>query len=215
VRVHDLTLPIQDGMSVWPGDPPVRVRRVASLEAGDEASVSEVTLGSHTGTHVDAPAHLLRGGAPVDALELEHLIGVAVVAHVPGLEHITAATLEALRLPEGCRRLLFRTHNSDVNLLGPDFHPDYVALRADAGEWLARRDLLLVGIDAPSVDPYEQEAGPVHHLLLERGVILVEGLNMRGIAPGVYHFCCLPLNLVGADGAPARAVLIDRCADLP
>ena len=120
--------------------PPVRMRRVTSLEAGDEASVSEITLGSHTGTHVDAPAHLLRGGAAVDALDLERLIGVAVVVHVPGARHITAATLEALRLPEECRRLLFRTHNSDAGLLGGKFHPDYVALQADAGFSLHGRD---------------------------------------------------------------------------
>ena len=211
MRIYDLTLPIHEGLSIWPGDPPVRVHRVASLEAGEAASVSEVSLGSHTGTHVDAPAHLLRDGTPVDALELEHLIGPAVVIHVPGTEHITAATLAGLQLAEGCRRILFRTHNSDAGLLaGPDFRPDYVALQADAGEWLAQRNPLLVGIDAPSVDPYEQEAGPVHHLLLERGIVVVEGLDLRGITPGEYHFCCLPLKLVNADGAPARAVLIDR-----
>jgi arylformamidase len=208
LRIYDLSLPLQTGMVTWPGDPPLSLVRALALDAGDGVNVSRLSLGTHTGTHVDAPAHLLRGGASVEALVLEHLIGPARVVYVPGAQDITVAALEALAIPRDCRRLLLKTHNSDVRLLTQaTFRQDYVALSAKAARWLVERAICLVGIDALSVDPYAEEALPAHRTLLAHGVIIVEGLDLSAVPEGAYELCCLPLRIPDADGAPARVIL--------
>ena len=207
-RIHDLTLPLRPGMPVWPGDPCVGLVPVLSIEAHG-VSVSRLSLGTHSGTHVDAPAHLLADGATVERLALSVLLGPATVVHLPSRRHVSAADLADLDLPPGCQRLLLKTSNSDRGLLqGQRFASDYVALQPDAAEWLVRRGLLLVGIDALSVDPHAAEAGPAHWTLLSADIVIVEGLNLSGVPVGDYEFVCLPLPIAGGDGAPARAVLI-------
>jgi arylformamidase len=213
LRIHDVSLGISEGIVSWPGDPSVTIERVSSLEAGDSANVSRLTLGTHTGTHVDAPAHLFPGTRTLDSLPLEALVGQARVAHLVGATDITAADLEALDLPQDCRRLLLRTQNSDTGLARePVLRRDYVALTPDAARWLVQRHLLLVGLDVLSVDAYAEGAGPVHRALLRAGIIIVEGLELSQVAPGDYELVCLPLKVVGGDGAPARAILIDHTA---
>ncbi len=207
--IYDISLPIATGMLNWPGDPEVLVERVLSLDAGDGANVHRLSLGTHTGTHIDAPSHLLPKGPAMDGLELSALIGRAYVAHLPRAECIGPAELESLRLPEGCKRLLFRTSNSDRGLLlKSKLDETYVAFSAEAGSWLVDRGVHLVGIDALSVDIYSQASGPVHTTLLAAGVVILEGLVLGGVAAGIYDLVCLPLHLLGVDGAPARAILI-------
>ncbi|MHB1293482.1 MAG: cyclase family protein [Anaerolineae bacterium] len=208
--VYDVSLPIQPGMAVWPGDPEVALAKTSDLEAGDGSTISRLVLGTHTGTHVDAPAHLLQGGAGVEALPLPALIGPAIVAACSARTAVTVADLEALHLPPTCARLLLKTRNSVEGLLhGTAIPTDYCALAPEAGAWLAARDLALVGVDAPSVDAADLGAGPVHAALLRAGIVVVEGLDLQAVPPGRYTLCCLPLRLVGADGAPARAILLD------
>ncbi len=211
MRIYDVTLPISAGMPVWPGDPVPLVEPVSSIGAGDAASVSSLRLGSHTGTHVDAPSHVLSGAMPVDRLPLEVLIGDVWVCHVPSaIRRIGATTLSAAGIPSGTRRLLLRTANSELWDRAPiGFVTDFVALEPDGAQWIADRGIELAGIDYLSIDPLEAEDLPVHHLLLARGIVVVEGLDLRAVPEGPYWLACLPLRVAGADGAPARVVLVE------
>jgi arylformamidase len=209
--IYDVTLPIRSGMADWPGDPQVQIERVYSVAAGDAASVSRLSMGSHCGTHVDAPRHLFPDAPGVDALALDALVGPAYVAHVPSRDLITAADLSALPLPQGCSRLLLRTSNSDRRILHRTaFCQDYVALSEEAARWLAERCFLLVGIDALSIDPFEQAAGKAHRILLLNQVIVVEGLDLEAVPQGNYMLYCLPLKVKDADGSPARVILVSE-----
>ena len=207
-RVHDVSRPLRDGGTIYPGDPEIAVRAHSSIARGDPANVSALALGSHSGTHVDAPSHFIPGGDPVDRIPLERLIGPVAVLDLPaGLASVGADDLARQDL-RGQRRVLLRTGNSAAGA-GTGFTPDYCALSPDGAAYLLDRGVELVGIDALSVEPFGSADFRVHHLLLERGVVIVEGLDLSAIAAGVYQFICLPLRLEGLDGAPARAVLIE------
>lgn len=205
----DISVPLQSGMLVWPGDRPVEVRRVKTLER-DGVNLSELCLGSHAGTHVDASLHFVAGGRTVDQLPLDVLTGPADVADLSGVEAaITPADLEAAHLPADCRRLLLRTRNSLYWERAADtFHEDYVALSADAAEWVVQRGIQLVGIDYLSIEPYHLPGHPVHRALLGAQVVVLETIDLSRVAAGRYHLSCLPLFVAGADGAPARAILV-------
>jgi len=161
----------------------------------------------HSGTHVDAPLHFLSNGGPVEAISLDVLIGPALVAYLPHISRVTAADLEALDLTADVRRLLIRTSNSDLwTAKVREFQRDFVALTTDAAAWVVERDIRLLGVDYLSVQRFGD--GPeVHQILLGAAVAVVEGLSLAGAEPGGYELTCLPLRLVGAEGAPARAVL--------
>jgi arylformamidase len=206
VRVFDVSRPLRDGGLVYPGDPEIRVRSHSAIARGDDANVSSLALGSHSGTHVDAPSHFLPGGAPVDRIPIERLVGPAVVLDLPGAARsVGAAELSRSDL-QGQRRVLLRTRNSERDA-STGFTEDYCALAPDGAEFLLRHGVELVGIDYLSIEAFGSGAYPVHHALLERGVVIVEGLDLSAVPPGIYRLVCLPLRLEGLDGAPARAVL--------
>jgi len=208
--IHDISQSLYPGRPGWPGDTPVAIHTLASLAAGDAANVSALTLSSHSGTHVDPPAHFIPNGQTVDRLELSALVGRCWVADLTGRPRITAAELERLSLPPGVERLLLKTDNSARWATATTFFPDYVALTPDAAEWVVARGVRLVGIDSLSIELYHSDpAHPTHHRLLTAGVSIVEGLLLSGIAPGVYTLVCLPLKIANGDGAPARAILIE------
>ena len=208
--IHDLSLPISESLIVWPGDSPIRMIYTSHLDRGDMATVTRLELGSHTGTHVDAPLHFVPGAKGVDALDLDLLVGPALVVHALEASAITAQVLDELGIPTGTERLLLRTRNSDRWLRGEhNFFKDFVAITEDGARWLVERGIRLVGVDYLSVGTYADPI-PTHQTLLRAGVIAVESLNLSGIAPGTYQFVCLPLPLVGKDGAPARAILISE-----
>ena len=202
----DVSVPVRTGMIVYDGDPEVRIERVTDIGRGDLANVSRVELGSHTGTHVDAPRHFIDGAPGADELPPGALVGPALVADARALPgDIDAAALAAMALPPGTERVLFRTHDGELWDRGA-FTRDFAGVAADAARELVAAGLRLVGIDylsiAPSADP-----APTHRVLLEAGVVIVEGLDLRAAAPGAYELICLPLRLEGADGTPARALL--------
>jgi arylformamidase len=210
-RIIDVSLGIGPALPTWPGDPGVEVVPTARLARGDPANVSELRLGSHTGTHVDPPVHFIDGDASVDALPLETLVGSAVVADLRGAQAIGAAELEALDLAAGTERLLCRTDNSDRwAVLGGSCPEDYVAVTPDGARWIVDRGLLLVGVDFLSVERDGPPDFPVHRTLLAAGVVIVEGLDLSKVTPGTYTFVCAPLKVIGGDGAPARALLIEE-----
>jgi len=208
--IHDISVGISPDLPVWPNNPAVQLERVNKIEDGANSNVSRLALGVHTGTHVDAPVHFVPGTTGVDVLPLEVLIGRALVVHLPRALRITADVLERAAIPSGTRRLLFRTRNSTYWARGDrEFHTDYVAIDVGGAQWLVDRRVALVGVDYLSVAPWK-ETRPTHELLLNAGVVVVEGLNLSNIKPGRYDLTCLPLKLVGSDGAPCRAVLIER-----
>jgi arylformamidase len=202
----DVSVPVRTGMIVYDGDPEVRIEAATAIAGGDLANVSRMELGSHTGTHVDAPRHFIDGAAGADKLPPDALLGPAIVADARGLPgDIDAAALASLGLPDGTERVLFRTHDGEL-WDRRMFTRDFAGVAADAAQELVAMGVSLVGIDylsiAPSADP-----APTHRALLEAGVVIVEGLDLRAAAPGRYELVCLPLRLEGGDGAPARALV--------
>jgi arylformamidase len=204
MEIFDVSVPIRDGMLHYAGNPPVHVTRVSSLEAGDPANVSELDMGAHSGTHVDAADHFLAGGAGAEALPLDALIGPAeVVDATAATVALDLLTLRDLELPpRDTKRILFKTRNSQL-WSRDEFTRDFVRLDGEAAAFLVERGARLLGIDYLSIGDAE-----AHRVLLGAGVVCVEGLDLRRIEPGAYELVCLPLKLVGSDGAPARAVLV-------
>jgi arylformamidase len=212
MKLHDISLTIRPDMPVWPGDPAVAVRRVASIDQGDAANLTYLELGAHTGTHLDAPLHFIAGRRGVDQLDLDILVGPAYVAEFDVTDGIGASHLEAAGLPAGTSRLLCKTRNSRLWTSHPtEFVAGFVYLRADAARWLVEHGIGLVGVDYLSVEQFGTSGAgaPTHHILLGAEVVVVEGLNLDGIPAGRYTLACLPLKIQDADGAPCRAILIE------
>jgi arylformamidase len=199
VELIDISVPIRSGMVTYPGDPLVTVKRVTSLAAGDEANVSRVEMGLHTGTHVDAPLHFIDGAGAVDGLALHALVGPCRVVSLTDLD---AARVET-ELPDA-ERVLFKTPNSEL-WRRDSFAEDALSFDADGAGVLVEAGVRLVGVDYLSVGD-----AAAHRVLLGAGIVVVEGLDLRGVEAGEYELVCLPLRVVGADGAPARAVLLRR-----
>jgi arylformamidase len=206
-RIHDISLPLVGGGLVFPGDPEIEVSSHLSLARGDPANVSALRLGSHSGTHIDAPRHFLPEGRPVDAIPLERLVGPALVLDFP--TEVTAIGVPELRARDlrGARRVLLKTRNSAA-WAQPGFTPEYVYLAPDGAEYLLRHGVELVGIDYLSIERFDSGDYKVHRMLLEREVVIVEGLDLSKIPAGEYQLICLPLRLTGLDGAPARVMLV-------
>ena len=210
MKIRDVSVPIRDGGLVYPGNPPIHIELQQAIAKGAGANVSHVDFGSHTGTHVDAPRHFFDDGAGVDQIPLDVLIGQAmVVGFGDDVRAVTRGDLERFDLT-GVERLLLRTRNSTYLTQDPNFHQDYTYLAPDGAEHLVAQGVKLVGVDYLSIEQFHSGHHRTHLTLLGAGIVIVEGLNLDGIADGPYELCCLPLRLVGCDGAPARAVLIEQ-----
>jgi arylformamidase len=208
MRIYDISVPITPDLPVWPGDPRVVMEQVKKVEDGDGANVTHIAMSAHTGTHVDAPYHFLTGSQTLDQIPIKAYIGRAYVLHLPEVELITAEILRSAEIPPRTRRVLFKTRNSEHWVSGEsEFQTDYVGLSEDAAEYLVGRGVKLVGVDYLSVAPYTAQT-PTHLALLQAGVIILEGLNLAEVSQGRYTLYCLPIKLMGVDGAPARAILI-------
>lgn len=206
-RIFDISLPLVNGGAVYPGNPAISIAAHSELGKGASSNLSLLSFGSHTGTHVDAPRHFLEAGIPVDRLPLDVLMGSALVIAFPeDVTSVTAAHLRHTQL-DNVERLLIRTRNSGF-ITQREFRPDYTYLAPDGAEYLVSAGVKLVGVDYFSVEQFHSGHHRTHRTLLERGVVIVEGLDLSAIEPGEYEFYCLPLRLEGLDGAPARAVLI-------
>jgi len=204
-RLLDVTVPLSPHVPTFPGDPCFERHLVHSMDAGQPYNVSRLLLGTHAGTHVDAPFHFINEGARVDELPLRALVGPARVVAVPDSPCVTAEHVRGWDL-EGVERLLIRTRNSGT-LRQPSFRDDFVYLEPEAARALAARGLALLGWDYLSIEKFGSDDFAAHLALLGRGVVLVEGLDLSAVEPGDYRLACLPLAIVGADGAPARVVL--------
>ena len=162
----------------------------------------------HSGTHVDAPSHFLAGGASVDQLPLEILLGKARVVDLKVLDRIRRKDLEEADLRDDIRVLL-KTRMSG-QLRTREFQAGFVSLAEDAAAYLVQAGLKLVGIDYLSIDPHDSTDWPAHRLLLGAGVVVIEGLDLSEVEAGEYEMACLPLRIEGAEAAPARVVLRAR-----
>lgn len=208
MAVYDVSVPLRPGMPTYAGEPGPALDFQKLIARGDSANVSVLSLGSHTGTHVDAPHHFLDGAATVEAMSLDALIGPAQVIEHAKARHITAVDVAAAAIPPGTTRLLLKTPNSRF-WDHDDFHTDFVGLTGDAASWLVERGFVLVGIDYLSIEQFRSATHEVHKTLLAAGVVIVEGLDLRWVPQGSYTIACAPLKVVGADGAPARVFLWD------
>lgn len=210
-RLIDISLTIGPDLLVWPSDPAVEVERRRSIASGDEANVSELRIGTHTGTHVDPPVHFVEGTGGIDRVAVEVLVGPAVVADLRGKRGpLGVMDLEKV-VPPGTERLLLLTDNSMLWRRLPMAFPDqYTCLSPDAATWLVEHGVRLVGTDFLSIEQRGAQGHPVHRSLLGNGVVIVEGLDLGEVKPGPYQLVCLPLKILDGDGGPARAVLIRR-----
>lgn len=206
-RWMDVSVTLRSGLVHWPGDPPLSITRTKDLAHGDSCTVSRLSLGSHTGTHMDAPLHFLRGGRGLDRMPLEAVLGPARVIAIFDAHVITPEELAAHRIQRG-ERVLFKTRNSPRCWRQPTFIEDFVYLSTAAARWLAARRVQTVGVDYLSVGGYREGNGvAVHRTLLAAGIWIIEGLDLSRARPGRYELACLPLKILDSDGAPARAVL--------
>ena len=207
--IYDLTVPITNTMPVWPGDPAVRLTTKSHLSRDKTHNVrlTAIEMGSHTGTHIDAPFHMIADGKQLEKFPLERLTGKATVFEIPGVRAIGSSDLDRLNW-NGADRVLFKTENSKHWHDGK-FYDEFVYLEPDGAEFLAERGVQLVGIDYLSIDRYKSESHPSHFALLTKDILIIEGLNLSAVPAGEYTLVALPLNLQDADGAPARVILMN------
>jgi arylformamidase len=201
VRLIDVSVPIRPGLVVWPGDPEVHVDLASAIADGDEANVTRLALSAHAGTHVDAPSHFFEDAGTTDELSLDALVGPCVVVDATAARgELGPEALDGVE--SGIERVLFKTRNSEL-WEREGFVEGAVELGQEGAHEVVRRGIRLVGIDYLSIGGNE-----THRTLLAAGVVPLESLDLRGVEPGAYRLVCLPLRLAGADGAPARAILI-------
>ncbi len=204
-KIYDISLTIEPGMMVWPGNAPVAIDTVKSIARGSSSNVSLLHIGTHTATHVDAPGHFIPGAPGIDSISPEVLLGPARLFQLADAHHIDRSLLEGLNWG-GVERVRFGMRNSAL-LKGKAVDLDYAFVSEDASRYLVELDIKLVGIDYLSIEEHQKEGRPAHHILLGAGVVIVEGLDLTGVPPGDYELICLPLKIKDADGAPARVFL--------
>ena len=202
----DVSVPLHSGMVHWPDNPPVRIERMLDIEHGDAANVSKISMGSHTGTHMDAPLHFVREGKSLDAMPLDATIGRARVVEVRDPESIKPSDLRRHEIRSG-ERILFKTRNSARSWPSRAFMEDFVYVSQEAARYLATCNVRTVGIDYLSVGGFSKDGVETHRALLEAGIWVIEGLDLSEVKPGEYELVCLPVKVIGSDGAPARALL--------
>jgi arylformamidase len=204
-KLLDVSVPLAPGLPTYPGNPVFELQPLKRIAEGGSSNVSRLVLGTHSGTHIDAPRHFIDDAPGVEGLRLDLLIGRARVVEVDKRGGITAAELEAAGLREDLR-VLFKTPNSAL-WNSTTFHEDYTYLTEAAARYLVEQGVKVVGIDYLSVEQFKKAGAPAHHALLRSGAIVIEGLNLSEAEPGMYEMYCLPLLVAGGDGAPARVVL--------
>ncbi|WP_321507969.1 cyclase family protein [uncultured Methanoregula sp.] len=203
----DISVGLHPEMPVWPHSRGFHWTEISTMKSGSVSNDSKIECDVHVGTHVDAPAHFIRDGLSVEKLRIDTMIGPCLVLDMQHADAITASLLEKQEIPEKIKRVLIKTKNSGFwHDADSQFRKDFVAVKPDAAEWFVRHDIKLVGIDYLSIQCFGD--GPqTHQILLAAGIIVLEGLDLFNVNQGEYDLICLPLKIIGAEGAPARAVL--------
>jgi arylformamidase len=202
----DVSVPVKSGMARWPGDIDVSVSRVSDMAEGAEYNLSQLHMSAHTGTHMDAPLHFVNGAISIDQLPFDATVGPARVIEIAVPESIGPADLEPFQIETG-ERLIIKTANSGRCWETDDFVKDFIFISEAGAKYLAGRRIRCVGVDYLSVAGFYKDTVETHVALLGAGIWIMEGLDLRRIQPGRYDLICLPLKLLGAEGAPARAIL--------
>jgi arylformamidase len=205
--LYDATLPLHPGTILFPGDPAFELVNLFAREKGDSFELARIIMGTHAGTHVDAPKHFLDGGASVDEIPLGILVGAGAVVDLRGEPVIDEKRLEKIHWVD---RILFKTDNGPLLSEGR-FQDDFVSLTEGGAGVLIEKRVKLVGIDYPTIEKTSPSGGPVHRMLLQAGIVIVESVDLLEVPPGPYEILCLPLRIQGADGAPARVILRKGC----
>jgi len=208
MQIIDITLTVHPFLPVWPGDPNIEIQQVSFMDKGDVCNVSNLRMGVHAGTHIDAPHHFLNDGKTVEKLNLDVMVGQSYLYKFDdNVNLITAEQLEEASIPIDVQRLLIKTRNSNLWKVNKEiFEKNFVAISPDGAEWLVKRGIKLVGVDYLSVAPYG-EGTITHRILLSAGIVALEGLNLAEVDTGYFELICLPLKLKGSDGSPARVIL--------
>jgi arylformamidase len=202
----DISVALDAGTPHWPGNTPYEVAKDHDMAKGDHDNVSRISMGVHTGTHMDAPLHFLPAGAAIDSMPFRATVGRARVIEIENQETITVPELQTHDL-EPDERLLFKTKNSSRDWPRQEFLTDFVYIPHETAEFLAERKIQTVGVDYLSVGGFKKDGAQTHAALLSAGIWIIEGLNLAGVAPGHYDLVCLPLRLAGIEAAPARAII--------
>lgn len=210
-KFYDISIPITSEMIIWPGDSKVTIRQVSAIKEGADSNVSQLRMSVHTGTHIDAPKHFVDDGKTIDQIPLGKLTGPSLVMEIgQTISIITRNVLlkhSAFHRLEQAKKVLFKTRNSLLwHEGGKIFKKNYVGLDSSAAQLLADMDFDLVGVDYLSIAPFNETEAP-HQILLEKEVVLLEGIDLSGIPQGFYELFCLPLLLQNCEGSPARAIL--------
>lgn len=205
----DITVPVHNGMPVWPNDPGLRLERVMDQNNGDVCTLTRATMSAHTGTHMDAPLHFVRNAATIEQMPIDATVGPARVIGIGDKKAIHREELLSHKIQSG-ERILFRTGNSDKDWANLPFDEQFIFIARDGAEYLAECGVKTVGVDYLSVGGYTQDSVETHVALLGKGIWVIEGLALGPITPGDYDLVCLPLKWAGAEGAPARAILRHR-----
>jgi arylformamidase len=203
---HDITRPITPDMPIYGDEPRPRIERLKERSKGGSSNLTHLSLTAHTGTHLDAPCHFIDGAPGVDSWPLEQLCGPALVVPIANEEMVGLRDLERARIPPGTERVLFQTRNGAL-WDEPTFREDYVYLAPDAARRLVELRVRLVAIDYLSVERFGSKEPRTHLQLLENRVAIVEGVDLRGVEPGLYELFALPIKVAGSDGGPARVIL--------
>ena len=202
--VRDISILVRQSTPEWPGDTPFSCGWTARLSEGQSVNLSAIHMSPHVGTHADAPLHVRDGQPASDALPVDAFLGRTLVLGVEGPPRDVHADEILPRLPAGTTRVLLRT---GVSIVGGSFPADWPALTVDAAQALVARGVVLLGVDAPSVDRRESRTLGVHHALFGGGAWVLENLDLTGVADGVYELIAPPLRVAGLDAAPVRALL--------
>ncbi len=202
----DISVTLKSGMVHWPGDPPVKITGTHSISKGDAANVSKIDMGSHTGTHMDAPYHFIPAGKKIDQMPLDAVVGEARVIEIRDKKSVKPEELRRHNIRRG-ERILIKTVNSSRCWKKNSFAEDFVYISLEAAKFLAERRIRAVGVDYLSVGGYKEDGSATHRALLKSGIWIIEGLNLSGVKAGKYELICLPLKFWHGDGAPARAIL--------
>jgi len=206
-RWIDLSLTLKSNMVHWPTDPPFSIARVREMDKGDTVNLSKIIMGAHSGTHVDAPVHFIKGAKGVDQILIDSLIGPARIIEIADVDTIKEKALAGHGIEKG-ERILLRTRNSINKILYKDtFTEDFVYMETGAAEFLVARGIKTLGIDYLSVGGYKKDGPDVHRMLLGAGILIIEGLDLTEALPGCYHMICLPMKILDSDGAPARVIV--------
>jgi len=209
-KIFDISVPISTNLPVWPGDPPIEIVNEIRIIDGASSNVSRINISVHTGTHIDAPLHFFENGISTDKIDFEKLVGVVEVIQISEyVSIITKEILSEINPNSWPKRVIFKTSNSlTSDWVQKPFLNNFCALSTDAAEFLVRQGVVLVGIDYLSIAAYEAP-DEVHKILLAAGIVVLEGLFLSEVSTGTYKLICLPMKIIGVEGAPARAILVE------